>query len=227
MATEQAAQWAEASGQDAMACIAENTLQAAATAIERAGGGMTARRIAQGARGWAARTSSITRSTLRRLQGLTQRPAREQVRPAHTRDVDARGVAREPDVDGRGAAREPTLEERFAPEPALALATPWLAGAAGAWLVHVSTSSWSQAALAGTCLFALATLSAMRSSQRREALALREQLSELRLSLRVTQALLDVEMVADAEHLEDELDDGRESGARRVPRQRLSRPQLG
>jgi hypothetical protein len=218
MATEQAAQWAEPSGHDSMACIAENTLQAAAMAIERAGGGVTARRVVQNVRSWAARASSITRATLHRLQGLTQRSARKQ-------DVDARGSAREPNVDARGSAREPSLQG--GPEPALALVTPWLAGAAGAWLVHVSTSSWSQAALAGTCLFALATLSAMRSTQRREALALREQLAELRLSLRVTQALLDVELVADAEHLEDELEDGRESGARRVPRQRLSRPQLG
>lgn len=207
MATEQAAQWAEPSGRESMACIAENTLQAAATAIERASGGMTAQRIAQGARGWAARaarnTSSITRSTLRRLQSLTPRQARERT-------------------------REHDLEGALAPEPALALATPWLAAGAAAWLVYVSSSSWSQAALAGTCLFALATLSAMRSAQRREALALRVQLAELRLSLRVTQALLDVDMVADAEHLEeDELDEARESGTRRLPRQRLSRPQLG
>jgi hypothetical protein len=204
MAIEQAAQWAESSGRDSIACIADDTLQAAATAIERAGSGMSARRIAHGARSWAAaRTSSITRSTLRRLQGLTQRPAREQ-----------------DDIDARGSAREPSLEERLAPEPALALAAPWLAGAAGAWLVHLSTSSWSQAALAGTCLFALTILSAMRGAQRREAFALREQLAELRLSLRVTQALLDVEIVTDAEHLDDELDDPRESATRRVPRSR-------
>jgi hypothetical protein len=209
MAIEQAAQWAEPSGRDSIACIAEDTLQAAATAIERAGDGVTARQMAHRARSWAARTSSITRSTLRRLQGLTRRAARER------------------DVDARGSAHEPTLQGRLAPDPGLALATPWLVGSAGAWLVHASTSSWSQAALAGTCLFALATLSAMHSAQRREALALREQLAELRLSLHVTQALLDVEMVTDAEHLDDELDEARESGTRRVPRQRLSRPQLG
>jgi hypothetical protein len=208
MAIEQAAQWAEPSGRDSIACIAEDTLQAAATAIERAGDGVTARRMTQRARSWAARTSSITRSTLRRLQGLTLR-------------------ARERDVDARGPAHEPTLQGRLAPEPGLALATPWLVGTAGAWLVHTSTSSWTQAALAGTCLFALATLSAMHSAQRREALALREQLAELRLSLHVTQALLDVEMVTDAEHLDEELDEARESGTRRVSRQRLSRPQLG
>ena len=77
-------------------------------------------------------------------------------------------------------------------------------------------------------LFALSTLSAMQSAQRQEARALREQLSELRLSLRVTQALLDVETTTDAEHLDDDqLDDARKSGTRRLPRQRNSRPKLG
>jgi len=195
MATEQAAQWAEHSGRDSMAMIAESTLQAAATAIERADVGMRARRLALGTRGWATRaartTSTLTRSTLRGL------------RAAARRNADSAG------------------------EPALARALPWVAAGGAAWAVYASTLSSSQAAIAGTCLFAASTLSAMRGAQRREALALHEQLAELRLSLRVTQALLDVEMVEDAEHLDDELDNPRESGTRRLPRLPGSRPKLG
>jgi hypothetical protein len=197
MATEQAAQWAEPSGRDSMAVIAENTLQAAATAIEHVDVGMTARRITSRALGWSTRaartTSSVTRSTLRGVRALAQR-SRE-----------------------RGDRARRTLA------PAL----PWISAGGASWLVYASTQSWSQAAIAGTCLFALTTLSAMRTTQRLEALALHKQLVELRLSLRVTQALLDVEMIEDAEHIEDELDDTRESGTRRLPRQRVSRPQLG
>lgn len=189
MATEQAAQWAEPSARDSMASIAENTLQAAATAIEQVDVGMTARRIKSSALGWATRaarsTEALTRSTLRGAHALAQRSKQ-----------------------GSGVLS-------------------WLIAGGGSWLVYTSTLSWSQAAIAGTCLFALSTLSAMRSAQRFEARALREQLVELRLSLRVTQALLDVELVADAEHLDDERDNARESGTRRLPRQRKSRPHLG
>jgi hypothetical protein len=106
-------------------------------------------------------------------------------------------------------------------------ALPWVAAGAASWIVFTSTQSWAQAAIAGACLFALWTLRAMHSAQRLEALALREQIGELRLSLRVTQALLDVEAIAEAEHLDDELDDARQSGTRRLPRQRKAPRKVG
>jgi hypothetical protein len=201
MATEQVAQWAEPSGRETMEEIADSTLQAASSAIGQAGG--TARRVAAGAREVVARTTSIIK------------------RAAPGGRAAAAG---QPAPDG-----VPVGTERS--EHALAQVLPWVAAASACWLVFTSTLSWAQAAIAGTCLFALFTLRAMHNAQRLEALALRQQLSELRLSLRVTQALLDVETTTEAEHLDEELEDPRKSGTRRLQRQRNSqrgaRPQVG
>jgi hypothetical protein len=131
----------------------------------------------------------------------------------------------------RAAPEQAAAADRAPPLPApgeraLVLALPWVGAGAAAWLVFTSTLSWAQGVVAGTCLFALWTLRAMHNAQRLEALALREQLRELRLSLRVTQALLDVETITDAEHLDDEIE-ARKSGTRRLPRQRNARSQRG
>jgi hypothetical protein len=106
-------------------------------------------------------------------------------------------------------------------EPAL-----WAAGLGTAWLVHTWTASWPHAAVAGTCVIALSTLRAMHRAQQRDAVAICEQLAELRQALRVTQALLDVEVLEGAEHLDEDCEELQTSGSRRVP-QRTSRSQMG
>jgi hypothetical protein len=91
----------------------------------------------------------------------------------------------------------------------------WTLALASAALVLGDSNSWTQALLSGSCVYAVATLCSLRSTQRREALALQRDLEELRRSLRVTQALLEVEVLDGAEPLEEDVE---ASGARRVQR---------
>ncbi len=111
-----------------------------------------------------------------------------------------------------------SLARPVAPDPGLSVAILWVTGLGAGVLVLDRTGSWQHALITGTCVFALVTLSSMRNAQQREALAVSQQLEELRQSLRVTHALLDVDVLDGAEHLDAEPDEYRESGTRRLPR---------
>lgn len=203
MAMEEALERAESGRRTSRKSRAEDALQAAA-AIESADAAMKARHAASDARAWVTRAARSTSTVTLTLTRSTLHRLRALALRA--KDDGARTSGRRAELAG---------------------GLPWLVAGGASWLVFSATQSWAQAAIAGTCLFALLTLSAMHNAQRLESHALREQLAELRLSLRVAQALLEVESVEDAVHLDDELDDARASGTRRLPRQRVSRPHLG
>ncbi len=100
-------------------------------------------------------------------------------------------------------ARSRLAQRRHFAEPARELAVPMAVGTIATGLAFVLTASLASAFSVGAWVFLVAMLLAMRSSQRRHTAVLQHELSELKQLLHVTQALLQVEELEDAEQITD------------------------